>query len=335
VGKAPSTEEALLAIRRIRDDPDGFDLKRGLAPFLKHKSNHVIAAAADTAGRLELGSFCPELVDAFLDLMTKPAARDQGCKALIAIAKALATMDQPAPQVYFAGIRHVQKEGSFGPPVDAAAPLRGLCAQGLVRMRHPDALLECVTLLADSEIAARAGAVRALGESGQSEGMLLLRLKALLGDDEEIMGECFAALLRLAPAPSLDFVAGFLTASSDEVAERASLALGESRIPAAFGLLRDAWERTARPELRRTLLLALAMLRQDEALEFLMTRLEEDTERVASDALAALVLYARDDAVRERIGAVITKRKSAGLRAAFEKQFGAGYIPLPKDVDAS
>jgi hypothetical protein len=324
VGKAPSTEEALLAIRKIRDDPDGFDLKRDLAPFFKHKSNHVVAAAADTVGRLELGSFCPELVDAFLDLMTKPATRDQGCKALIAIAKALATMDQPAPQVYFAGIRHIQKEGSFGPPVDVAAPLRGLCAQGLVRMRHPDALLECVTLLADPEIAARTGAVRALGESGQSEGMLLLRLKALLGDDEEIMGECFAALLRLAPAPSLQFVAGFLTASSDEVAERAALALGESRIPAAFGLLRDAWEQTARPSLRRTLLLALAMLRKDEALEFLMTRLEEDTERVASDVLAALVLYARDEAVRDRIGKVIAARKSAALRAAFEKQFEAG-----------
>jgi len=324
VGKAPSTEEALLAIRKIRDDPDGFDLKRDLAPFLKHKSNHVIAAAADTVTRLELGSFCPELVDSFLELMKKPDTRDQGCKALIAIAKALATMDQPAPQVYFAGIRHVQKEGSFGPPVDAAAPLRGLCAQGLVRMSHPDALLECVTLLADTEIAARAGAVRALGESGQSEGMLLLRLKALLGDDEEIMGECFAALLRLAPVPSLEFVADFLHSSSDEVAERAALALGESRIPAAFEKMREAWERTARPSLRRTLLLALAMLRKDEALEFLMTRLEEDTERVAADALAALVLYARDDSVRDRIDEVLIKRKSTVLRALFEKEFAGG-----------
>jgi HEAT repeat protein len=324
MGKAPSTEEALLAIRQIRDAPDGFDLKRDLAPFLNHKSNHVIAAAADTAGRFELGSFCPELVEAFLELMKKPAARDPGCKALIAIAKALATMDQPAPQVYFAGIRHVQKEGSFGPPVDAAAALRGLCAQGLVRMTHPDALLECVTLLADPEIAARAGAVRALGESGQSEGMLLLRLKALLGDDEEIMGECFAALLRLAPAPSLEFVAGFLDSSSDEVGERAALALGESRIPAAFGRLREAWEATARPELRRMLLLALAMLRKDEALEFLMTRLEEDAERGAADALAALVLYARDDSVRERIGKVLVKRKSQRLQAVFEKQFEGG-----------
>src|SRR5258708_29171166 len=249
---APSTDEAVLAIRKFRDNPDGFDLKWDFAPFLKHKSNHVIAAAADTVTRLELGSFCPELVDAFLELMKKPDTRDHGCKALIAIAKALATMDQPAPQVYFAGIRHVQKEGSFGPPVDAAAPLRGLCAQGLVRMSHPDALLECVTLLADPELAARAAAVRALGESGQSEGMLLLRLKALLGDDEEIMGECFAALLRLAPAPSLEFVADFLQSSSDEVAEPAGLAFGESRFPAGFGKLRETWGQTAPTPLPRT-----------------------------------------------------------------------------------
>ena len=60
MGKAPSTEEALLAIRKIRDDPDGFDLKRDLALFLKHKSNHVIGAAADTIGRLELGSLAPK-----------------------------------------------------------------------------------------------------------------------------------------------------------------------------------------------------------------------------------------------------------------------------------
>src|SRR5216684_2939913 len=324
MAKAPTTDAALRAIRAIRDAPESYDLKRDLAPFLRHKSNHVASAAASTAERLEAVALAQDLVEAFLDLMKDPAKRDQGCEALIAIAKALVTMDEPAAKVYFAGVHHVQMEGSFGPPIDAAAPLRGLCAQGLVRMSHPDALLECVTLLADPEIAARAGAVRALGESGQSEGMLLLRLKALLGDDEEIMGECFAALLRLSPAPSLEFVADFLHSSSDEVAERAALALGESRIPAAFGKLREAWERTARLSLRRTLLLALAMLRKDEALEFLLTRLEEDTERVAADALAALVLYARDDSVRDRIDEVLIKRKSTVLRALFEKEFAGG-----------
>jgi hypothetical protein len=324
VKRRPTTEDALGAIRAIRDAPENFDLKRDLVPFLVHKSNHVAAAAAETVGRLEAVALTQHLVDAFLEWMKNPAERDPGCKALTAIAKTLAAMDHPAPQVYLAGIRHVQMEASFGPKVDAAAALRGLCAQGLARMSHPDALLECVTLLADSETAARAGAVRAISETGQPAGVLLLRFKALIGDkDEEVLAECFAGLLRLAPADSLEFVASFLTAQSDEIAERAALALGESRLAAAFSLLQKAWEHTAQVTLRRTLLLAMAMLRQDEAVEFLLTRLVEDGEKSALDALAALSLYGRDDAVRSRIQEILEKRNSMPLRRAFEKDFMA------------
>lgn len=322
VGRRPTTEEALGTIRAIRDAPENFDLKRDLAPFLVHKSNHVAAAAADTFGRLEAVVLGQHLVDAFLEWMKNPAERDPGCKALTSIAKTLAAMDHPASQVYLAGIRHVQMEASFGPKVDTAAALRGLCAQGLARMSHPDALLECVTLLADLETAARAGAVRAISETGQQAGVLLLRFKALIGDkNEEVLAECFAGLLRLAPAESLEFVASFLNAHSDEIAERAALAMGESRLAAAFPLLQRGWEGTAQATLRRTLLLAIAMLRQDEAVEFLLTRLAEDGEKSALDALAALALYGRDESVRGRIQEVLAKGKNASLQRAFEKDF--------------
>ena len=320
--KRPSTEDALRAIRAIRDAPENYDLARDLAPFLLHKSNHVAAAAADTVGRLEVGTLAQPLAEAFLEWMKNPAERDPRCDALTAIAKALAALDHPAAKVYLAGIRHVQMEGSFGPPVDTAAALRGICAQGLVRMSHPDALLECVTLLADPEPAARSGAVRAISETGQYAGVLLLRFAALIGNkDEELTAECFAGLLRLEPAESIEFVAKFLNSRSDEIAERAALALGESRLPAAFPLLRAAWEATAQATLRRTLLLAMAMLRQDEAVEFLLTRLAEDGEKSALDALAALSLYSRDDSVRTRIQEILKRRKSAALQRALEKDF--------------
>jgi hypothetical protein len=322
VAKAKPTEEALRAIQSIREAPEQYDLKRDLAPFLRHKSNHVAAAAASTAERLEVTGLAQDLVDAFVDLMQEPAKRDPGCKALLAIAKALAAMDQDAARVYFLGIRHVQMEGSFGPPVDAAAELRGVCAQGLARMLHPDALQECVTLLADREPAARAGAVRAIADSGLSEGVLLLRLKALIPDaNDQVTAECFAALLRLAPAPSLDFVAGFLRRGSDEVAEMAAFALGESHLAGAFPLLRAAWDEIATAERRRALLLAMAMLRLDEAVEFLLARVSEDSERSAADAVAALVLYGRDAAVRARIESSIAKRGSAALSRVFEREF--------------
>jgi HEAT repeat protein len=322
MAKRPPTEEALTAILAIREAPEKCDLKRDLAPFLHHKSNHVIAAAAGTAERLEAAVLAQDLVDSFADLMHNPSKRDPGCKALLAIAKALAAMDQDAARVYLLGVRHVQMEASFGPPVDAAAELRGVCAQGLARMLHPDALQECVTLLADREPAARAGAVRAIADYGASEGVLLLRLKALLGDrDDEVTAECFASLLRLAPVPSIEFVAGFLGGPADEVAEAAALALGESHLAAAFPLLRQAWEDTPIPERRRALLTGIAMLRLDEAVEFLLERVSEDSERAAADAVAALGFYARDETVRARVEENVQGRGSTTLRAMFDREF--------------
>jgi hypothetical protein len=322
VPRAPATEDALKAILAIRTTPENYDLKRDLGPFLHHKSNHVIAAAASTVERLEAAALAQDLVDAFLTLMRDPAKRDPCCKALLAIAKALVTGDQPTAQVYFAGIHHVQMEASFGPPVDAAAELRGVCAQGLARMLHPNALEECVTLLADRQVAARAGAVRAIADSGSREGALLLRFKALSGDaSTEVMSECFAALLRMAPAPSLEFVAQFLYDGSEEIAEATALALGESHLAAAFPVLRKSWEATAETERKRTLLLAIAMLRLDEAIDFLIERVSEDSERPAADAVAALGLYSRNDAVCERIESTIDKRNSDVLRTAFTHEF--------------
>jgi hypothetical protein len=309
-------------IRAIRDAPESYDLKRDLAPLLRHKSNHVASAAASTAERLEAVTLAPDMVDAFLELMKDPARRDPGCEALIAFAKALISMDDRAAKVYFAGLHHVQMEGSFGPPIDAAAPLRGLCAQGLARMGHADALLECVNLLADKEVPARIGAIRAIADSGDIAGALLLRLKALVSDKEdEVIGECFAGLLRLAPTSSLDFVAGFLKSASEEIRERAALALGESHLAAAFPVLREAWVETSQAARRQTLLLSIAMLRLDEAIEFLLTRLTEDREAAAADALAALALYGRDESVRNQVEEIVGKRSSSALKAVLDREF--------------
>jgi HEAT repeats len=322
VPRAPATADALRAILAIREAPNNYDLKRDLGPFLRHKSSHVAAAAATTAERLEASALSQDLTDAFLALMQDPAKRDPGCKALLAIARALVTLDQSTAQIYFAGIRHVQIEPSYLESIDSAAELRAVCAQGLARIRHPDALDECVTLLADKEPAARAGAVRALADSGTREGLLLLRLKALTGDkSNEVMSECFAALLRLAPAPSVVFVAKFLDHANDEIAELAALALAESHRPEAFTTLEKAWESTAETARKRGLLLAIAVLRLDESLEFLLIRVSEDSDHPAADAIAALALYARDDTVSARVDAIISKRASDPLRTAFTRAF--------------
>ena len=147
--KRSATEDALAQVRAIRKAPETHDLKRELAPFLRHKSNHVIAAAAKAIRQTEYTQLAGELIAAFEQIFPKAPERDQGCKALMAIAEALVTQGENAPEVYLKGIHYVQMEGSYGPPIDVASPLRALCARGLVRMRHPQALLLTVDTLAD------------------------------------------------------------------------------------------------------------------------------------------------------------------------------------------
>ncbi len=309
-------------MRAIRKAPEEYVLERDLAPFLEHKSNHAVAAAAEVTAELEATTLEPNLRAAFTRLMKHPAERDPGCKALIAIASALATMGADASEAYLAGIEHVQREASYGPPVDVAAPLRGLCARGLVRMAHPDALLYTVTVLADKEVPARVGATRALGDSGGSAAELLLRLKVLQGDVDEVLSECFSALLSIEPQRSVDFVGGYLHSRPEEVIECAALALGESRLPAAVSPLQKAYESHVSRPLRKTFLLALAMLRKDEALEFLLRRLEQQSENPANDALAALNLYRGDAGVMQRAREIVSKRDSALLRRVCAETLG-------------
>lgn len=306
-------------IRAIRDAPEQFDLKRELSSFLQNRSNHVIAAAAKAIEQNEASALAPDLIQAFLALLPDAPARDQGCKALTAIVEALVTLGEDADGVYLKGVSYIQMEGSFGPPIDTAAPLRGLCARGLVRMRHSQAMYEAVTLLADRQIPARVGAVAALGDAGSREAELLLRLKILDGDDAEVLGACFAALLSVAPRNSIPFVTGFLNHRQIETVEAAAIALGETRDADAFTPLRNAW--TSSPKARRTILLALAMLRQDEGLQFLLTRLKQDPEAAALDALEAIALYRGDGAVRAQVREIAAVRPHPKLKFAVEREW--------------
>ena len=95
--------------------------------------------------------------------------------------------------------------------------------------------------------------------------MALLRPKALVGDAEPpVVSECLGALLRLS-ASSVDFVAGFLRARGPDVADSAALALGESRLAAAFAPLVDWARDVAGTAAERVAFIALATLRREAA----------------------------------------------------------------------
>jgi HEAT repeat protein len=290
--------------------------------FLKNRSNLVVSKAAKVASEMRATGLVPDLMAAFQRFMKEPHKLDKGCAATAEIIGALYEMDHLEPEVYLAGIRHVQMEGAYGPPVDAAAKLRGVSALGLARTRHPHALEEIVSLLVDRWPEARVGAIRALAANGGQAGMLLLRFKVLTGESEpDVLGECFGGLLSGAPETSLPLIAGYIDAEDLAVAETALLALGSSRLPAALHLLKERWTATRSSPLRKTLLLAIAMVRSQDAIEFLLSLFEESSTQIAKDLIAALALFRSNENVRNRLETLISQRTSEELSEAFRQQF--------------
>jgi HEAT repeat protein len=290
---APITEEALLQLRQALAD----------------RNSHVAAMAAEIVGEAELADLEPDLVAAFTAFMHNPAKIDPGCRAKIAIANALRVCECSAEAVFLQGIHHVQMEPVWGGQVDTAAPLRGACALGLVGMRSRHALLELAHLLADPESDARIAAARALAYSGDPASVPLLCFKVLTGDAHvAVIYECFLALLKLDVDTSLPFVADYLKSADPAISESAALALGESRQEGAFALLRDAWEETFDAELRRTLLLALATLRNEPAFDYLLDIIRNEARIHADAALAALRMYQRDETIWRRVEKALAER---------------------------
>lgn len=272
-----------------------------MARHLNSKTNLLAAKAARLAGEWEAAEWAPELVAAFERFLVNPETTDKRCEAKIEILKTLCKLEHPSPAIFLRGIRHVQMEASWGKAVDTAAEVRALSAMGLAQTNYPDALEAILPLLLDQERDARIGAVRAIGASGLPGDTLLLRLKALSGDEPEVLGECLGALLRAAPDSSVEFVAQFLDRHDEAVAEAAALALGDSRVEMAFEVLRDAFERTRVRSRRRTLLVAVALLRRERAIDHLLDLVKNGDDQTSADAAAALALYAQDPNLRERL----------------------------------
>ena len=295
--------EALTArLNQIKIDPTSEVGVATLTEVLGSKHSIAIAQAAKVIGEHEIHSLTPQLVNTFDRLMEKAADRDPGCRAKAEIADTLYRLEHRDAEVFLRGLHHVQREPIWGGQVDTAPKLRGLCALGLVRMNYPNVMVELADLLADAEPEARIGAARAIAYSENPFGIALLRLRIKVGDTPTVLGECLAALLQLSLEDGLPFAKNFLEAGrreadpreAIETAEVVALVLGESRSPAAFPILQDWWNHTSHPELRQTGLLAIAMLRRNEAIEWLLDLVTAAPPKDAKSALEALELYQQD-----------------------------------------
>lgn len=320
--KPDPVEQALDRLTVLKNEAGGPPVVAELKAFLKNRSNFVVAKAAKVACQARATELVPELMAAFHRFMENPSKLDKGCAATTEIVGALYELDHVEPEVYLIGIHHVQMEGSFGPPVDAAAKLRAISALALARTRHPAALDEIVSLLVDKWPEARIGAIRAMAVNGGSAGALLIKLKILTGESEpDVLAECFSGLMVAAPERSLPLIAGFIDSEDIAVAEAALLALGSSRLPAALDLLKARWERTVGDPLRKIVLLAIAMIRSDAAIEFLLALLGECTPAVAKDVIAALAFFRNNERVRGQVESVVARRDEKSVTEIFRQEF--------------
>jgi len=322
MAQSRKTEDCLEALSRLRENPGAPGAPAELAGYLGNKSSPVVAKAAKLVAEFELQDLEPQLASAFHRFMTNPAVTDKGCIAKTQIVRALEALGAAEADVFLAGIRHIQMEGSFGPPVDTAAGLRAASAIGLVHMNYPHAILEIVTLLVDPEDDARVGAVRALAYSGQPATVPLLRFKVMAGDaNADVIAESFIALLEVAPETSLAFVAAYLDSSDAAIAEVAAIALGQSRQPEAIAALKDKWP-GAHEARRRAVLIGMAVARDDSAFEFLFSLVESAIEKIAAEAVTALAIYRQDERIRSRVESLVAQRKGTLLRRTLDAEFG-------------
>jgi hypothetical protein len=319
VARKRPLEETLAALRRVREAPESEASRAELRRALRSEGSHAAARAAALVGELELAALVPELVAAFPRFFDDLPRGDRGCAAKTAIVEALRRLEQDERGLFRRAARHVQMEPVFGGRVDTAVDLRGSAALALAATGGADVLVDLADLLADPEPPVRVSAARAVAVHGSAFGVPLLRLKALGGDTEpRVVSECLLSLLRLDLSGQRGFLAGFLD-KPDPLAEAAAVALGESRAAEALPLLRDWLPQAVRRGLARTVLLAIASLRRDEAVELLLETVRAEPLPLAREALLALG-STFGDALYERAKAAAGGRRE--LAGALGRGFG-------------
>jgi len=312
-------EEKLAALETLATPGE---LRKALAD----RNNYCVSKAAARVASVGLRDLIPDLVAAFDRFLVNPVKTDPQCWAKSAIAKALKDFDYDDSSFYLRGMKHIQLDPVWSGVADTAATLRGACALALAgcSISRAEALRHLVDLLgADREKTVRVDAARAIGQLGGIESVLLLRLKVLSGDVEpEVIGQCFAGLLDLAPADYVPFVAGFLDAAGD-VRFEAAAALGEMPDPAAAAALIERFGKSRDAEVRRGILLSLGASRLEAARDFLLARLEEGGVEEAIACIRALAASRFRDEVRERVQSIAGDRAEPKLGGEFRKEFGS------------
>ena len=306
-------EERIGQIRNLRTSSPTAGVDVILKKALADRSGLVVAEAARTTADLRLTPLIPDLLTAFNKLFLDPVKSDPKCWGKTAIVKALAQLDYAESPPFLCGSRHVQMEPVYGGQEDSAIHLRANSFLALVQctdIRRFEILQHLVDAMSDLADPVRVEAVRAIHQLAGDEAVLLLRLKARLGDLRPlIIGHVFDALLSLERDRAVSFVADYLKSADEEVRDEAALALGGSRLQTGLRTLMDGWQETrdgsrdgSRDGLFSSVLLrGISSSRLEEAIDFLLELVRSGAPREAAAALEALRIHEDSPEIQARI----------------------------------
>jgi HEAT repeat protein len=309
--------------------PDAAAVEK-LRKALAHRHNFIVSKAAKLVADAELFALLPDALAAFDRFFVDAAKTDPKCWAKNALAKTLVKLEHRQKDAYLRGLRHHQMEASWGPPVDSAAALRGTCAHALVDcpgISDADLLTILLEPLTDNDKTVRMEAARAIGQVGGVGAALILRLRALLGNDEpEVLGSVYSSLLAVEGAQAIPLIAAALKDGGDLAAE-AAFALADMRAPEALASLIERLRAGADTWFTSVLLSAIALTRLPEAIDFLLGLIACDA-REAPQAIEAIGRAAPSAELRARVQQAVEKTGSERLGQALRQ-----HLPAPPDPD--
>jgi hypothetical protein len=175
-------------------------------------------------------------------------------------------------------------------------------------LTEPQLLTHLIELLDDQDKSVRVEAIRAIEHVNSTSAALLLRLRAILSpqlspkmqdDEPEILGACYGGILRIEGASAIPWVARFLADGDDRAAE-AALAIAGTHTPQAFETLKQRFNNASNPWFCSVLLSAIALTRQDAALEFLLDVVRTESPQ-AEPAIEAILRAMPSEEVTKRL----------------------------------
>jgi HEAT repeat protein len=321
--KKPTVEEELAEIADALRDPTSAAHPDLLRNTLARASSVPAAKVAATIGSRRLAGFEEALQQCFVRFTQNPVKSDPGCRAKAAALEALDRLEWPDPALFLQASRCVQKEASWGPPVDTAGGVRARAIAALARLGFADLSLVAGELLADPLPIVRIAAAESLAHHGERAGAGLLLLRLRSGDDDhQVTLSCASAMLSLAPDWALRELEPMLVGSDESRRELATIALGQSVREDALDLLLSYLERAVSTEDRAPVLRAIGTHRSERARDFLLERVADGSAPEARAALESLGARNFDPGLSALVREAAKRNDRAELGDIVDQVFG-------------